>query len=176
MVDASDSVRGAPTFDGRIKPDVVAMGLGVTSINPQTRSRFTHTHRGTSASTPLGTGVVALLMQAFPLATPRDIASAIRSTASQSQAPDNGIGYGIIQGRTAFEALLAQFGENRYARTQQCRRFFPLVAGNGRRLKTRRLVTKLSQPVQCGNLDSVQTFTTESGDAPRLRFAGQFGA
>ena len=104
------SSRG-PTFDGRIKPDLVAMGLGVTGINPQTRNRFAHTHRGTSASAPLGTGVVALLMQAFPLATPRDIANAVRSTASQSRAPDNAVGYGIIRSRTAFEALLAQFGE-----------------------------------------------------------------
>ena len=104
------SSRG-PTFDGRIKPDAVAMGLGVTSINPQTRTRFTHTHRGTSASAPLGTGAVALLMQAFPLATPRDIANAVRSTASQAHAPDNAVGYGIIRSRSAYEALLTQFGE-----------------------------------------------------------------
>ena len=104
------SSRG-PTFDGRIKPDLVAMGLGVTSITPQTRNRFLHTHHGTSASTPLCTGVVALLMEAFPLATPRDIANAVRSTASQSHAPDNTVGYGIIRGRVAYEALLAQFGE-----------------------------------------------------------------
>lgn len=104
------SSRG-PTFDGRTKPDVVAMGLGVTSINPQTRNRFLHTHRGTSASAPLGTGVVTLLMQAFPLATPRDIANTVRTTASQSHAPDNAVGYGILRSHAAFEALLAQFGE-----------------------------------------------------------------
>lgn len=104
------SSRG-PTFDGRIKPDLVAMGLDVTSINPQTRNRFLHTHRGTSASTPLGAGAVALLMEAFPLATPRDIANAVRSTASQSHAPDNTVGFGIIRSRAAYEALLAQFGE-----------------------------------------------------------------
>ena len=104
------SSRG-PTYDGRIKPDVAAMGLGVTSINPQSRVRFAHNHRGTSASAPLGAGVVALLMQAFPLATPRDVAAAIRSTASQSHAPDNAVGYGIIRSRAAFDVLLAQFGE-----------------------------------------------------------------
>lgn len=104
------SSRG-PTFDGRIKPDVVAMGHGVTSISPQSRIRFSHNHRGTSASAPLGTGVVALLMQAFPLASPRDIANALRSTASQSHAPDNALGYGVIRSAAAFEALLTQFGE-----------------------------------------------------------------
>ncbi len=112
------SSRG-PTFDGRIKPDVVAMGFGVTSINPQTRNRFLHTHWGTSASAPLCTGVVALLMEAFPLATPRDIASAVRSTASHSHAPDNEVGYGIIRSAAAYEALLAQFGETSMPESSQ---------------------------------------------------------
>ena len=125
------SSRG-PTFDGRIKPDVVAMGIGVTSINPQTRSRFAHNHSGTSASAPLGTGVVALLMQAFPLASPREIASAIRSTASQSHAPDNTVGHGIIRSRTAFEALLAQFGETGMPEPSSLKFPSNLVAGYSR--------------------------------------------
>ncbi|MDE0300171.1 MAG: S8 family peptidase [Candidatus Poribacteria bacterium] len=104
------SSRG-PTFDGRIKPDLSALGLGVTGIDPGTRNRYTHTHSGTSASASLGAGVVALLSQAFPLATPRDIANALRSTASQSHAPDNAVGYGIIRCRAAYETLLEQFGE-----------------------------------------------------------------
>ena len=112
------SSRG-PTFDGRIKPDLAALGVGVTGIDPQSRSRFTHTHRGTSASASLGAGVVALLAQAFPLATPQDIASAVRSTASQSHAPDNAVGYGIIRSAAAYEALLAQFGETSMPESSQ---------------------------------------------------------
>ncbi|MCH8290928.1 S8 family peptidase [Candidatus Poribacteria bacterium] len=100
-----------PTFDGRIKPDLMAMGSGVTSINSLTRTRFSSIHRGTSVATPLAAGVVTLLLQAFPLATPQDIAHALRSTASQSHKPDNVAGYGIINARAAYEMLLDQFGQ-----------------------------------------------------------------
>ena len=99
-----------PTFDGRIKPDLMTLGSGVTSINSSTRTRFSSNHRGTSVSTPLATGVVALLLQAFPLATPKDITRALRSTASQAGKPDNTAGYGIIHAKATFEALLNQFG------------------------------------------------------------------
>jgi hypothetical protein len=99
-----------PTFDGRIKPDVLAMGEGVTSINSLTRDRFVSDHRGTSVSAPLAAGVVTLLLQAFPLATPHDIATALRTTGSQSDKPDNTAGYGMIRAIAAYEALLDQFG------------------------------------------------------------------
>ena len=62
------SSRG-PTFDGRIKPDLMAMGAGVTSIDSNTQGGFSSDHRGTSSATPLAAGAVALLMEAFPLAT-----------------------------------------------------------------------------------------------------------
>ena len=100
-----------PTFDGRVKPDLMAMGAGVTSVNPVTRNGFSGNLRGTSMATPLASGVVTLLLQAFPLATPQDIGRALRTTASQSDMPDNAAGYGIIRARTAYEALLDQFGE-----------------------------------------------------------------
>ncbi len=104
------SSRG-PTFDGRIKPDLMAMGEDVTSINASTRGDFSSNYLGTSVSTPLAAGVVALLLQAFPLATPQDIADALRRTASQSDKPDNTAGYGVIRARAAYEALLDQFGQ-----------------------------------------------------------------
>jgi subtilisin family serine protease len=100
-----------PTFDGRIKPDLMAMGAGVASVNPVTRNGFSGNLRGTSMATPLASGVVTLLLQAFPLATPQDIGRALRTTASQSDMPDNTAGYGIIRARTAYETLLDQFGQ-----------------------------------------------------------------
>lgn len=101
------SSRG-PTFDGRIKPDLMAMGIGVRSINTTTRDGFTD-FTGTSAATPLAAGVVSLLMQAFPLATVADLVDALRSTASQSDNPDNIAGYGIIRAKAAYYRLLDQF-------------------------------------------------------------------
>ena len=104
------SSRG-PTFDGRVKPDLMAMGEGVTSIDSLTRGGFSTNHRGTSMATPLAAGVVALLMQAFPLSTSQDIVNALRGTASQSDQPDNAAGYGIIRARAAYEWLLDLFGQ-----------------------------------------------------------------
>jgi subtilisin family serine protease len=103
------SSRG-PTFDGRIKPDLMAMGIGVTSIDTSTREGFISDFTGTSAATPLAAGVVALLMEAFPVATARDIVTTLRMTASQSNKPDNIAGYGIIRAQAAYEELLHQFG------------------------------------------------------------------
>jgi hypothetical protein len=103
------SSRG-PTFDGRIKPDLMAMGGGVTSIDSATREGFLNDYVGTSSATPLAAGVVALLMQAYPLATVQDIVNTLRRTASQSDKPDNIAGYGIIRAQAAYDRLLDQFG------------------------------------------------------------------
>ncbi len=103
------SSRG-PTFDGRIKPDLMAMGAGVTSINTTTREGFSSDHLGTSSATPLAAGAVALLMEAFPFATVQDIVNTLRMTASQSDKPDNIAGYGVIRARAAYDRLLDQFG------------------------------------------------------------------
>ncbi len=103
------SSRG-PTFDGRIKPDLMAMGIRVRSIDTTTRDGFATDLTGTSAATPLAAGVVLLLMQAFPLATVEDLVDTLRMTASQSDNPDNIAGYGIIRAEAAYYRLLDQFG------------------------------------------------------------------
>ena len=105
----SFSSRG-PTFDGRIKPDLMAMGAGVTSIDSTTRGGFSSDYLGTSFATPLAAGAVALLMEAFPLATVQDIVNTLRMTASRADKPDNIAGYGIIRARAAYDRLFEQFG------------------------------------------------------------------
>ena len=103
------SSRG-PTFDGRIKPDLMAMGIGVRSIDTATRDGFTTDFTGTSAATPLAAGAVSLLMEAFPRATVEDLVNTLRMTASQSDKPDNIAGYGVIRAKAAYDRLLNQFG------------------------------------------------------------------
>ena len=103
------SSRG-PTFDGRVKPDLMAMGEGVTSIDSTTREGFLNNYVGTSSATPLAAGVVALLIEAYPLATVQDIVNVLRRTASQSGKPNNIAGYGIIHAQPAYDRLLDQFG------------------------------------------------------------------
>ena len=99
-----------PTFDGRIKPDLMAMGAGVTSIDSTTHGGFSSNHLGTSPAAPLAAGAVALLIEAFPLATVPDIVNTLRITASQATKPDNIAGYGVIRARAAYDRLLNQFG------------------------------------------------------------------
>ena len=58
---------------------------------------------GTSFSCPLTAGVVALLLQAHPRYTVDQVLSALRSTASQHEAPDNLLGWGIVDGVAAVD-------------------------------------------------------------------------
>lgn len=82
-----------PSADGRIKPDVAALGTGVTVLRGNGTIGWVS---GTSLSAPLATSLAAGLMQKFPEAKAVDIVRAIKMGASQSGAPDNLLGYGII--------------------------------------------------------------------------------
>lgn len=81
-----------PTSDGRIKPDVCAMGKGtVLAIATGT----TGTSNGTSFSSPLMAGMVACLWQAKPSLTAQQIVELVKTSSSNYTSPDNAIGYGI---------------------------------------------------------------------------------
>ncbi len=81
-----------PTSDGRIKPDVCAMGKGpVLAIPPSGIG----SSNGTSFSSPIMAGMVACLWQAKPTLTAQDLIDLVRNSSSNSKTPNNGIGYGI---------------------------------------------------------------------------------
>ncbi len=96
---AQFSSRG-PTFDGRIKPDVCALGDNV-SLAFQGTSGYTQGN-GTSFAAPLVSSAAGALYGAHPEWSMIEIMSILRSTSSQSSSPDNSAGYGIIN---AFAAL-----------------------------------------------------------------------
>ena len=93
-----------PTADGRLKPDVVAMGVNVVVAR-----QFEHVYgvaSGTSFSCPLTSGVVALVLQAHPEYTVDQLLEAVRGTASQRGAPDRLLGWGLLDAVAAVEAVL----------------------------------------------------------------------
>jgi len=87
-----------PTFDGRIKPDFVAMGSGVKVVNS---SGLIVPVNGTSFSSPLVAGLLATSWQAHPDLTAEEMVFYYKQTASNASDPNNEIGYGIPN----FEAL-----------------------------------------------------------------------
>jgi subtilisin family serine protease len=80
------------TADLRVKPDVVALGSGVTVIGSGGNVRYAN---GTSFSTPIVAGLGVCLWQSLPWLTNKQIIELIRQTASQANRPDVEKGYGI---------------------------------------------------------------------------------
>ncbi|MBQ9470690.1 MAG: S8 family serine peptidase [Bacteroidales bacterium] len=85
------SSRG-PTADGRIKPDICAMGEWVAVASG---AQGVQHGSGTSFAAPIAAGLAACLWQALPNLKPSELIELIRSSASSSTAPDNDQGYGL---------------------------------------------------------------------------------
>ncbi len=81
-----------PTQDGRVKPDVMALGSPAALISG--RGNVIR-DMGTSFSTPIVAGLVACLWQALPKKSALEIINLVRQTSSQHQEPDNIYGFGI---------------------------------------------------------------------------------
>lgn len=81
-----------PTADGRIKPDVMAMGSGTAVVRP---NGSVSSASGTSVASPLVAGLSAGLLQAYPQLTARHVYNVVLLAGSQSATPDNQHGFGI---------------------------------------------------------------------------------
>lgn len=82
-----------PTYDGRLKPNVVAQGQQAVSLSFADGEVFRA--NGTSFSSPIIAGLAACLWQAHPDKTAWEIKTAIEQSASQAEQPDHWMGYGI---------------------------------------------------------------------------------
>jgi len=96
---ADFSSRG-PTADGRIKPDVCAMGVDNWVVDATTTDAYRQ-GSGTSYAAPMVAGLTALLLQAFPGTGPDEMWDLLTSTASSAAMPDNEMGWGIVSGVAA---------------------------------------------------------------------------
>ena len=126
---------GGLTADGRIKPDISAMGVGVVMVNPDRRDVSEYLFAsGTSFSCPLAAGVCALVLEAHPDLRPEEVGEALRMTASQSAVPDTLLGWGIVN---AYEAIyyhgmiFYHFNAIQYAQEKRAVFQFEILSRNG---------------------------------------------
>ncbi len=92
---ASFSSRG-PTSDGRIKPEIMAMG--VSDRHAIAGSTY-GSGSGTSYATPIAAGIAALLKSAWPHLTNLQIRKIFLECGDRATAPDNNYGYGLISSK-----------------------------------------------------------------------------
>ncbi|MDP2365232.1 MAG: S8 family serine peptidase, partial [Ignavibacteria bacterium] len=102
-----------PTYDGRIKPEVVAQGVNVYGAAAGTNNSYQFSN-GTSAAAPIASGIAALLLSAHPHLKNTQIRSILLETSSNAANPNNQIGYGIISAKNAIEFPNLEFSNNSY--------------------------------------------------------------
>jgi len=106
-VDDNDNIayfssRG-PTSDGRIKPDLVAPGVGITST---WKDNSFVSLSGTSMATPHVSGIVALLLEVNPSLEPEDVKTILKSTAFNLGLDENTQGAGRVNAYNAYIYLI----------------------------------------------------------------------
>lgn len=80
------------TADHRVKPDVVAVGVGSDVIRTDGNQGRAN---GTSFSSPIMCGMVTCLWQACPTLTAKEVIELVRRSGDRAVFPDNIYGYGV---------------------------------------------------------------------------------
>ncbi len=89
-----------PTADGRIKPEIMSLGVAVDVLD---ENGWT-TANGTSFSAPAISGVCALLLQQNPMLTQQTVKQLMIQSGNRYEQPDNEYGYGVLD----FELLMSK--------------------------------------------------------------------
>lgn len=95
------------TADGRMKPDVVALGGGASVINTKGNAEL---RNGTSYASPIICGLVACLWQAYPKLTNKQLLDIVRRSSNRYNNPVLPYGYGVPDMQVAMQ--LAQTASN----------------------------------------------------------------
>lgn len=96
-ISASHSGTG-PTYSCIKKPDVVAPGLQIVSCCPPQNRRgyFYSTKSGTSMSTPIVSGAIALLLGKYPYMSPREVKIRLKNSSTDLHLPHDRQGWGFL--------------------------------------------------------------------------------
>lgn len=89
-----------PTFDGRIKPEVVTMGVSVLGAAANTDNIY-GLNSGTSAATPILAGLASLLLSAHPHLNNTQVRNILIESGDNLKNPDDRRGYGLVSAPTA---------------------------------------------------------------------------
>ncbi|PZX47830.1 S8 family serine peptidase [Algoriphagus chordae] len=108
---ATSSSRG-PTSDGRIKPDLAALGQGAALIRSDGNQGYSN---GTSFSAPQITALAAGLWEAKPEWTKDKLVESLLNSGTQADEPDNLLGYGIPNFLDALYGEILAVDENEEA-------------------------------------------------------------
>ena len=114
-----------PTYDGRIKPDVMAMGEGTYVASGYGSWYPYYNGNGTSFSCPVLAGAVACLRQAFPNTSVQELCDVIRRVGNHSSNPDNQYGYGIPDFLEAYNLLQTTHVDDTFAQPNDFLTVFP---------------------------------------------------
>jgi hypothetical protein len=95
-----------PSSDGQVKPDVASVGVSAVI---QTAGGGIGLSNGTSFACPNMAGLGTCLWQGFPELGNMKIRNALWQSGNIANAPDDRIGYGIPNMKTAFGILLKEF-------------------------------------------------------------------
>lgn len=87
------------TVDGRIKPDVLALGSDAVVIDVDGSISF---KSGTSYATPILCGLAACLWQAYPALTNKELLDILKKSSDRYSNPELPYGYGICDMERAF--------------------------------------------------------------------------
>jgi hypothetical protein len=98
-----------PSFDNRIKPDVMAQGQNVTLSNS---SGNIVTSSGTSFSGPIMAGMIASFWQAVPALSNQQVVNFVKQSADRFSNPNAQYGYGIPDFQMAINSVLLSVTEN----------------------------------------------------------------
>ncbi len=90
-----------PSYDGRIKPEIVAQGS--SCYHAKVSKNGYGYGSGTSFSCPISAGISAQLLSAYPYLSNKQMRSIIIEACDSTENPNNQYGYGLLSAKRALE-------------------------------------------------------------------------